>query len=373
MSVNPFRYGQLVFQDEYCPRPALEKRLIERIKSGQNTVIQGERRVGKTSLIYRAISRLRGKRLFYIDLWGVKTGGDVLKRALHGLSSVEKSGTLIEKIMRFLPNISVAVSADPLSGLPTLSPSVTSRDFRPQDLGGLFELIEDLHRKRPLILAFDEFQDVLKLPEADVLLAFLRSKIQFLGDIPFLFAGSVRNEMWQIFASPDSPFFTSAEFLEVSATDFDDFPGFIRKRFASGKIDISDELMNIILDWCDHVPGDIQQLCSALWDTMNSRRKPVEDDLNQSLLLIFRNEAKGYEAVVDQLSAQQLRVLTVLAVKGGASVLSKDFLTATGIAHASSVKAAFTRLEARGVIFRTNKEYRFVNPFFRRWLIYKNY
>jgi|GEM_PF-3197115 hypothetical protein len=43
------------------------------------------------------------------------------------------------------------------------------------------------------------------------------------------------------------------------------------------------------------------------------------------MLLVSRNEAKGYEAIVDLVSAQQLKVLTV------------------------------------------------VNPFFRRWLISKNY
>ena len=59
-------------------------------------------------------------------------------------------------------------------------------------------------------VVFDEFQDVLDMPEADAILASLRSKIQFLPDTPFVFLGSVRNRMRDIFDSPRSPFFKSA-------------------------------------------------------------------------------------------------------------------------------------------------------------------
>ncbi|MCK4303664.1 MAG: hypothetical protein KAY24_05440 [Candidatus Eisenbacteria sp.] len=53
--MNPFKYGQVVSAGDFCPRPVLLKDLVACIKSGQNVVLQGERRMGKTSLITRVL------------------------------------------------------------------------------------------------------------------------------------------------------------------------------------------------------------------------------------------------------------------------------------------------------------------------------
>ena len=46
----PFQYGCVVTGDHFCPRPELETQFVEHALSGQNLVIQGGRRMGKTSL-----------------------------------------------------------------------------------------------------------------------------------------------------------------------------------------------------------------------------------------------------------------------------------------------------------------------------------
>ena len=81
--MNPFRYGQVVTKDNYCQRPSLEKSLRERILSGQNTYIEGERRTGKTSLILKTASGIKRKWIVYVDLLEVKTVEDIHKRMLN--------------------------------------------------------------------------------------------------------------------------------------------------------------------------------------------------------------------------------------------------------------------------------------------------
>lgn len=53
--MNPFKYGCIVNGDFFCPRPLQEQELRRFVESGQNVVIQGERRMGKTSLVCEAI------------------------------------------------------------------------------------------------------------------------------------------------------------------------------------------------------------------------------------------------------------------------------------------------------------------------------
>lgn len=52
----PFRYGCVVDGEYFCPRPELERQLRNYAESGQNLVIQEERRMGKTSLVKKALA-----------------------------------------------------------------------------------------------------------------------------------------------------------------------------------------------------------------------------------------------------------------------------------------------------------------------------
>lgn len=80
----PFRYGCVVEGEYFCPRPNLERQLRDYAEAGQNLVIQGERRMGKTSLVKKAISGMKGERLLYIDLYGIRMVSDFCRRDLYG-------------------------------------------------------------------------------------------------------------------------------------------------------------------------------------------------------------------------------------------------------------------------------------------------
>ena len=48
--MKPFEYGCVVKGEMFCPRPDLESELCRYMQNGQNVVVFGERRVGKTSM-----------------------------------------------------------------------------------------------------------------------------------------------------------------------------------------------------------------------------------------------------------------------------------------------------------------------------------
>ena len=75
-----------------------------------------------------------------------------------------------------------------------------------------------------------------------------------------------------------------------------------------------------------------------------------------------------YEIFIKRLTALQMRVLATLASKGRREVFSVKFLSAASVLNAASVKRAIDRLVSDGLIFYNDREYRFVNPFFREWV-----
>jgi len=371
-AMNPFRYGQIVKEKDFCPRPELEKKLAIQIKRGQNVYIQGERRTGKSSLIFETVRKLKRSRTIYIDLMETKTPDDFLKRIVTSVVSTVQSKGMLSKVFSKLSHLRPVASIDPLSGMPTLSLDA-SVQLKPESISAVLDLISSMQLKtKPLVVVFDEFQDILNLKEADATLAQLRSKVQFQSDIPYLFAGSIRNQMNNIFNDPKSPFFKSAIPMEVGPLDQVSFQAFIEKKFKKGRRKISSAAMEPIFEICFDVAGDVQQLCSALWDVTSPGDNIHKAQIPLALERLFSHELKGYETTLKVISGLQLNFLKSLARIGGQSPTSSQFLQYSGIRQASSAQAALKRLLNLNILYYYENEVRFVNPFFRVWLLYKN-
>jgi hypothetical protein len=368
--MNPFKYGQVVNGSSFCHRAELQKILANSIKTAQNTVLQGDRRMGKTSLVYETVRNLKKYRLLAIDLMGIKSADDLCKRIARALISLEQQAGMLEKAISAFPRLRPSITFDPVSGQAGVSFDASVK-LTPDSIKGLFDLIKQTSARKPTVVFIDEFQDILNLPDSDETLAQMRAEIQHHQDVPYLFAGSMRNRMMEIFTLPDSPFFKSALPLEIGPLHPQEFIPFLAEKFATGKRVLSPELGERILSLADHTSGDVQQLCGALWETTCHGDPLEEKHLPPALLRIFAQETKGYEAMLVQVTAQQQNCLRALAALGGKNPYSETFMRETGIQHASSVKKAITRLCQLQIIYPREEDLRFINPFFKHWLIWK--
>lgn len=370
--MNPFKYGQVVSDKDFCHRPDMEEKLKDLVASAQNILLEGERRIGKTSLIYEIIRQSKGLNLLYIDIMEIRTVDDFCRRIIKAIISMEQKAGVMEKMFKAMAHLKPTLTIDSLTGTPSLSLDA-SVILKPDSIEGLLDFINSERKRKKWIVVFDEFQDILNLEDAPAVLAALRSKIQFHTDIPYIFAGSVRNKMDEIFNHPDSPFFKSAITFNVGELDRGIFGEFLQEKFRLGKRTVTPQLLEKIFEIAQDVPGDVQQLCGAIWEGTSYGDNITVDIIPAALGVIYSRELKGYEAAFAQLTGQQLRCLVGLARVGGKNLLAAEFLKVSGIKQPSSVKKALQRLEQLKIIYEYKKEYKFINPFFRSWLIFKNF
>lgn len=364
--MNPFQYGCVVGGENFCPRPELEKQLREFAESGQNLVIQGARRMGKTSLVQHAIGGMKKMRLVYVDLYGIRSVADFCARTMKGVAKASGEISFLKKAVRLAFRLRPVIAIDPHDGSTTIS--VDSRAAAdPDSLGQVMATLARLAEDGRVCIVFDEFQDVLKLENARGVLAEMRSAIQFQSGTPYFFTGSVRNEMMSIFDDADSPFYKSALPFAVEEIEPASFMKFLAGRFRKGDRKIGDAVLARILEFADGVAGDVQELCEALWETTAPGSEITSDDFDKAFRLLFSRELGGYEAVVERLTPGQHSVLRAMAVRGGSQVYSHEFASLAGLST-SSIRRIVDRLVSDRILFFRKGVYRFSNPFFREWL-----
>ncbi len=365
--MNPFKYGQIVSGEDFCPRPNLEKQVKHFIQAGQNILIQGERRVGKSSLVYETVNNLKKKKLLYIDFLEIKTTDTLCKRIVKSIVSLEHKSGFLEKFFKSIAYLRPVFSIDPITNQPMIS---LSQDIQlhPDSLEDILDLIPGINKGNSVVIVFDEFQDILNVKESAEILAVMRGKIQFHSKIPYIFMGSIRNRMYDIFNNAASPFFKSAIGLEISGLEEAVFTEYLQNKFLSGKRTISDDLIHTIFKIADYITGDVQQLCNAIWEISSYKEKIQEHNIGDALKLIFARESKGYESILVTLTGLQIKCLVGLAAMGGDAPLSSAFLKGVGGVLPATVKKSLSRLEQLKIIYRKDRVYKFVNPFFGTWL-----
>ena len=364
---NPFKYGCVVGGDSFCERPDLERKLAAFVRSGQNVVIQGERRMGKTSLVRETVGRMRGVALVYADLLGVCDPADLCTRIADALAESGKTLPFYRKLGKMLSKLRPTVSIDTESGMPVFSLDKAASSSAGSVEAVLSAVAEEAKARR-LCVVLDEFQDILGMADGTRTLAVMRGKIQLDSSTPYIFLGSVRNKMTDIFWNPESPFYHSAASLPVGEIPQDDFFRFAAAKFKAGGRELPREAFDSIFAMSQRIPGYVQEFCDAVWDCTDLGVDIGANELADGLQCVFAREREHYEIFMERLTPIQRKVVMALAVHGGKGVYSGMFLASAQVSGIGTMRRSMTKLMTENLIYRHNDEYKFFNPFFAQWL-----
>ena len=365
--MSPFKYGCAVSNEFFCPRPELERRLREHVLSGQHVAVVGPRRTGKSSLVLETVRKVKGVALFHADFLSVRSRAELCNRLVASLSRLERTDSWVAKVMKALMRLRPALTVDPRDGSPAIV--IDSREAEsPGSLDCVLDALAAQTSRRKVCVVFDEFQDIMNVEDGENMLAVMRLRIQLDSRTPYIFLGSVRHRMLDIFLDPSSPFYHGAAMLEVGGIAADDFYAFLRRRFASGRRTFPRDAFDAIAAATRSTPGYIQEVCDALWQSSSRGDRLSSADIHKALDVIFAREGEHYAFAIGRLTALQVQVLTAIAVHGGKGVYSGDFLRAANVKSTASVRRAVQRLVDDGLVVPVSGEYLIDNPFFAEWL-----
>src|SRR5688572_8717428 len=237
--MNPFLINNYVSPEYFCDREEESRIIIRNLENQSNSAFFAQRRLGKTALIQHIFYLLKRKKAtcIYLDIYPTQNLRDLANAIANSIYKVFPEKQSIGK--RFWESIKLlrpVISIDDLSGKPELSLDITQPRQYEKTIPQLLQFLDQ--QKIPIVIAIDEFQQILEYPEKNVE-ALLRSCIQQLKHVHFIFCGSNQKMMSQIFSSHKRPFYASTKNIHLQRIKTDTYHQFIQKQFKKSKIKIS--------------------------------------------------------------------------------------------------------------------------------------
>jgi AAA+ ATPase superfamily predicted ATPase len=368
---NPFIVLGYEGPDYFCDREDEINRLYLNMNNGINTTLISIRRMGKTGLVHHFFHRLSGEGkvdTLFVDLFETKNlEGFTGKFASAIFEKFPERKTFGEKLWDFIKGFQPVITYNALTGQPEIKFNFTDISDCERSLKNLFLFLEK--QDTPILIAFDEFQQISEYPETNTE-AILRTIIQTLKNQRFIFSGSRKHIIAEMFLNANRPFFSSTQMMDLEAINRKEYNDFIRTHFFKHDKEISAETVDFILDWTYTHTFYTQFLCNQVFllPEKNITLSHVKWVCNR----ILRDNDATFAQYRTLLSPIQWSLLTAIAREdgtgslSGASFLNKYHLSASG------ARRALTALLEKEMIFpqatRESVIYHVYNRFLTRWL-----
>lgn len=266
---NPFITVGYAGPEWFCDRKEETESILRNITNGASVTLTSIRRIGKTGLIRHVLGQLPSGYLgIYLDIQPAENMADFLNiLATSVINAVPEKSNLGSAIWNFIKSLRPFISFEQLSGLAQVT--IDSRPGKPEtDIQATLKFLEN--QPFHVVVAVDEFQQIVNFPEQNAE-AWLRSIIQQLKNVSFIFSGSQQHLMGELFNSPSKPFYRSTQFMKIEKIPAGEYSSFICNLFRKEKRIISDETAGEILEWGDRHTYYVQLLCNRLYATRETR------------------------------------------------------------------------------------------------------
>lgn len=369
--VNPFIISGRMTPDYFCDRVEESARLIKSVTNGNNLVVISPRRMGKTGLIrfcYEKPAIKSHYHTFFIDILHTSSLRELtflLGRAIYEtlLSRGQKAA---QGFIHTLKSLSGSFRMDPVSGMPSFNLELGDINHPEYTLEEIFKYLEQADK--PCIVAIDEFQQIAKYPEKNIE-ALLRTHIQQCANSRFIFAGSERHMMQEMFLSAARPFYHSADMLELRAIVPEAYVPFVTGHFHKRHRVIQAEDVQKVYDlFRGHTYYMQKTFNEAFADTPEGAECSI-DTIRTAINNIMAANDTLFREILSNIPEKQKALLYAIARDGEAErITSSAFVKRHRLTSASSVQSAIAKLLEKDIVTEINKVYAVTDKLFSLWI-----
>lgn len=375
-ATNPFTFGDLALDEAFTDREDEVREITADMRNGQNVLVYGPRRYGKSSLVLSAIKEAlaEGTLVAYVDLMKTpkkeRFAAALAKAIFEDIAP--RSDQIAERAAKLFSGLRVRPVAELDMVTGTMRFSFEAARRRQTDIDDtieqLLELLQHLagERRRRVVLVLDEFQEIVRLDKDYPNL--LRAVFQAQPEVGHVYLGSKRHILDKIFNDRNEPFWKSSKRMEVGLIPKEKFAIFIGERFEATDKGVTPDVLDKLLDATEGHPYATQELCYFVWELVPDGHHAFANDVTDGLTQVLRTEHNHFSRIWDDATENErslLLALTELPLR----LYTDEAKARHGLRSDSHVQRAVGALEKEELIGKNSYgEYRIIEPFLREWI-----
>ena len=374
LAPNPFKFGNPVEGDYYLARPELSSAVRNFIENRIHIVLMGPRRFGKTSFVLNLLGLLEkeGYICFLVDIFNITSHKDFLYQLMRAIESKKsiagKFKSWLKRLGRPVPKLTAEV--DPITGTPSFGATLSHlENLEKEDTQtAIQDLLESLSTYgEKIIVVIDEFQKISEIEDKGWLEATVRTHIQRLKNVSFLFTGSRKSLISEMLNNPARPLYRSCQIIEFP-TFGPEFTDWVINRFSTVGIDCERDSIVHLRKLVQDTPNYVQMVCFQL--VAQARNKISSNDVQEVLETVARQNAYAYQTLLNSLTLAQQRALR-LAANEKQSLFQRGLLAKYEIVSAPALHSSIKALKSKGILDEEGTfkgSVLFDDPLFDFWL-----
>lgn len=371
---NPFVTKGYAGPEYFCDRQKETKDLVQLLTNENNMALISPRRLGKTDLIHHCFNQPEIKEHYYtfiIDIYATSSLSDFV--VVFGKSILEELKPkgrkiwerFVSTIKSFQQEISFDINGNPVWGLglgDVVNPATT--------LDEIFMYLNSADK--PCIVAIDEFQKITEYPDGKNIEAALRTHIQRCPNATFLFSGSKRHLMSEIFSSPSRPFYQSVITMGLTPISIEKYEEFAIQQFRRNSKEIKEDVVEEVYHRFGGITQCLQRVMNVLFLFTDKGQSCEIGMVDEAINYLLNMLSDNFETQLSQLPERQRNVFRAIALEGSAKgVLSSAFIQKYHLQSSSSVSSALKALLEKDLVTQENGIYSVYDQFFALWMLKK--
>lgn len=195
----------------------------------------------------------------------------------------------------------------------------------------------------------------------------LRSYIQFLHNAHFIFSGSKRHLMADIFLSPNRPFFQSTRLMELQAIDEAPYYTFASHFFRQQGHQLDKDVFHYFYNMLEGHTWYVQSVLKQLY--ADGEDVVTEHQADEAIRQLVQDNNAYYETIFSLLPEKQQKLLDAIAHEGYVSAPNSGlFIARYRLTSASSVSSSLKSLTDKELVYKSPAGYQVYDRFFGLWL-----
>lgn len=367
--INPFITSAYISPAYFCDRVMETTVLLRYLTNGNHVALISPRRLGKTGLIAHSFHQNKIQQEYYtflIDIYATKNLQELVfelgKSILNGLRPFGRKAW--DAFLNSVSSLRSSISFD-YTGNPSWNLEMGDIKAPVVTLDEVFQYIE--HADKPCLIAIDEFQVIAKYPEKNVE-ALLRTQIQHCSNATFIFSGSQRHMMGEIFTSPSRPFYQSTAIMDLKPIQEEVYCEFAQHHFSNNGKHIETDAVHNVYQRFEGITWYIQFVLNSLYSLTQDRETCTIDKVEIAIDNILAQLSFTYSSLLFQLPAKQKEVLMAICKEGKAKEITSSRFLNTHKLTASSVQGAIKGLLDKDFVTYELGIYSVYDKFFEEWL-----